>query len=59
MLRRRHSIYLAFFALVVAGTVAEEMIFQDVSTGAENDLSRATEIARSMVTRTAWCGSAG
>jgi cell division protease FtsH len=33
----------------LAGTVAEEMIFNDVSTGAQNDLERATEIARSMV----------
>jgi cell division protease FtsH len=29
--------------------VAEEMIFNDVATGAQNDLERATEIARSMV----------
>jgi cell division protease FtsH len=29
--------------------VAEEMIFEDVSSGAQNDLERATEIARSMV----------
>ena len=34
---------------LLAGTVAEEMIFGDVSTGAENDLERATDIARSMV----------
>ena len=35
--------------VLLAGTVAEEMIFDDVSTGAQNDLQRATEIARSMV----------
>ena len=35
--------------VLLAGTVAEEMIFDDVSTGAQNDLERATEIARSMV----------
>jgi cell division protease FtsH len=35
--------------VLLAGTIAEEMIFQDVSTGAQNDLERATEIARSMV----------
>ncbi len=29
--------------------VAEEMIFDDISSGAQNDLERATEIARSMV----------
>ena len=34
---------------LLAGTVAEEMIFDDVSSGAQNDLERATEIARSMV----------
>jgi cell division protease FtsH len=35
--------------VLLAGTVAEEMIYNDVSTGAQNDLERATEIARSMV----------
>jgi cell division protease FtsH len=35
--------------VLLAGTVAEELIFDDVSTGAQNDLERATEIARSMV----------
>ena len=35
--------------VLLAGTVTEEMIFCDVSTGAQNDLERATEIARSMV----------
>ena len=34
---------------LLAGTVAEELIFGDVATGAQNDLERATEIARSMV----------
>ena len=33
----------------LAGTIAEEMSFDDISTGAQNDLQRATEIARSMV----------
>jgi cell division protease FtsH len=33
----------------LAGTAAEEIIFGDVSTGAQNDLERATELARSMV----------
>jgi cell division protease FtsH len=36
--------------VLLAGTIAEEMVFEDVSTGAQNDLQRATEIARSMVT---------
>ena len=35
--------------VLLAGTVAEELIFDDISTGAQNDLERATEIARSMV----------
>ena len=35
--------------VLLAGTLAEEMIFDDVSTGAQNDLERATDIARSMV----------
>ena len=35
--------------ILLGGTVAEEMIFSDVSTGAQNDLQRATEIAKSMV----------
>jgi cell division protease FtsH len=35
--------------VLLAGTVAEELIFEDISTGAQNDLERATEIARSMV----------
>ena len=34
---------------LLAGTVAEEIIFDDISSGAQNDLERATEIARSMV----------
>jgi cell division protease FtsH len=35
--------------VLLGGTIAEEMIFEDVSSGAQNDLERATEIARSMV----------
>jgi cell division protease FtsH len=30
---------------------AEEVVFDDVSTGAQNDLERATDIARAMVTQ--------
>ncbi len=36
--------------VLMGGTIAEEIVFQDVSTGAKNDLERATKIARSMVT---------
>jgi len=35
--------------VMLAGTLAEEMILQDISTGAQNDLERCTETARSMV----------
>ena len=36
---------------LLGGRVAEEIIFHDISTGASNDLQRATEIARNMVTQ--------
>jgi cell division protease FtsH len=36
--------------VLLGGRVAEEIIFKDISTGAQNDLQRATDIARSMVT---------
>jgi len=35
--------------VLLAGTLAEEMVYADVSTGAQNDLERASEIARGMV----------
>jgi cell division protease FtsH len=35
--------------VLLAGTIAEEMVFADISSGAQNDLERATEIGRSMV----------
>lgn len=37
-------------AVLLGGRVAEEMVFEDVSTGAQNDLQRATDLARAMVT---------
>jgi len=36
-------------AVLLGGRVAEELIFKEISTGAQNDLQRATDIARSMV----------
>ncbi len=36
--------------VMLGGRVAEEIIFHEVSTGAQNDLQRAANIARSMVT---------
>ena len=37
-------------AVLLAGRAAEEVVFEEVSTGAQNDLQRATDMARSMVT---------
>ena len=36
---------------LLVGRVAEKLILEDISTGASNDIERATAIARSMVTR--------
>ena len=47
----RKSELLDKIAMSLGGRVAEEIIFRDVSTGAHNDLSKATEIARTMVTQ--------
>ncbi len=38
-------------AILLGGRVAEEVVFGDVSSGAQNDLERASEIARAMVTQ--------
>ncbi|QER41938.1 ATP-dependent zinc metalloprotease FtsH [Thermodesulfobacterium sp. TA1] len=40
---------LSKISVLLAGRAAEELIFKEVSTGAQNDLERATEIARAMV----------
>jgi len=40
----------AQLAVFMAGLVAEELVFQEVSTGAANDIERATTLARRMVT---------
>ncbi len=37
--------------VLLGGRVAEEIVFGDVSTGAQDDLQRATDIARHMITR--------
>src|SRR5438477_104339 len=37
-------------AMLLGGRTAEEMIFHDPTTGAQNDIERASQIARSMVT---------
>ena len=38
-------------AILLSGRVSEEIVFDDVTSGAANDLDRATEIARQMVTQ--------
>jgi len=38
-------------AFALGGRAAEEIVFNDVTTGASNDLERVTEITRAMVTR--------
>jgi len=35
--------------VLLAGTIAEELVYADVSTGAQNDLERVSDIARAMV----------
>jgi cell division protease FtsH len=40
---------LSRIATLLGGRAAEEIVFEDISTGAQNDLARATDIARSMV----------
>lgn len=37
--------------VLLGGRVAEDLIFGDITTGASNDLERATQLARSMVTQ--------
>ena len=47
----RESELLDRLDVLLGGRVAEELVFGDVSTGAENDLERATEMARHMAAR--------
>jgi cell division protease FtsH len=46
-------------AVLLGGRVAEEQVFGEISTGAQNDLQRATDIARSMVTEYGMSDSLG
>src|SRR5690606_17535615 len=46
----RHQELLDRLAVLLGGRAAEELVFGEVSTGAGNDLERASEIARRMVT---------
>jgi cell division protease FtsH len=45
------SYLLARLAVMLGGRTAEEIVFGDVTTGAESDLTEATRLARRMVTR--------
>jgi cell division protease FtsH len=38
-------------AMLLGGRCAEELVFDDPTTGAQNDIERATQIARAMVTQ--------
>jgi cell division protease FtsH len=55
----RKSELLNKIASLLGGRAAEEIIFDDISTGAHNDLSRATDIARSMVKEYGMSSKAG
>jgi len=46
----RRSRFEDMIAMFLGGRVAEEIVFSEVTTGAENDLREATKIARKMVT---------
>jgi cell division protease FtsH len=46
-------------ATLMGGRAAEEIVFADISTGAHNDLSRASDIARSMVKEYGMSGRLG
>ncbi len=43
--------FLSQIVVLFGGYTVEEKVFKDVSTGASNDLAKATEIARNMVTK--------
>ena len=44
---------------LMGGRVAEKLVLEDISTGAQNDLERATKIARNMVTQYGMTDSLG
>jgi cell division protease FtsH len=46
-------------AMLLGGRVSEEMVIGDITTGAQNDLERATKIARGMVTEFGMSDSLG
>ena len=46
-------------AMMLGGRAAEELVIHDVSTGASNDIQRATQLARKMVTEWGMSGAIG
>ena len=48
---RTKSKFLDDMAFMLGGRAAEELIFNEVTTGAQNDMEQATQLARQMVTR--------
>ena len=48
---KTRSEMLASIAVFMGGRVAEEVVFGEISTGASNDIERATQLARDMVCR--------
>src|SRR5208282_6880017 len=46
-----HSYLRARLAVMLGGRTAEEIVFNEATTGAENDLVEATRLVRRMVTR--------
>ncbi len=51
MFLKTKSQFLADLAMMLGGYVAEELTFGDISTGASNDLQKASELARNLVTK--------
>ena len=45
------SQFLADLAMMMGGYVSEKIVFKDVTTGASNDLEKASELARNLVTK--------
>jgi cell division protease FtsH len=48
---QRKSKFMDDLAALLGGRAAEDIVFSDITTGAANDLERATDLARAMVTR--------
>jgi cell division protease FtsH len=49
----------ADMAFMLGGRAAEELVFNDITTGASNDLERVTKLARAMITRLGMSQSMG